>query len=644
MATASVSRPDWRRRAAPRALVLVAVGLAGIGATAVTAWAVANSPILVDPKSVSIWRALLVASYVAVGLYRWWRRPDGRFGPLLVGNGFLYAATSFNASGASPAYTLGMVLWAVYVVYTAYLLLSYPGGRLESRLERAFIRAYALSTAVLWSLVLALAPTFPGAGSFNDCGTRCPRNALVGGDAVIGTALNTAASIVFTIALIGLTMLLFDKARAPRPVFRRELTPVTAVFTATVAWFVISLYVLPAYPETASVVTIVNGVLGLAIPMAILLGLVWGDLYAARSVGRIVLGAGGKVLTPVAVEAIIADAIGDPTLTLGLWAPERNGYVGTGGAPLELPRDSLARGVTEITRDDRPTAVLIHEPALDTDSDLVEGLAATSLMLLENTRLVDELRTSRTRIAETANRERRRLERDLHDGAQQRLMAVQIKLRMLEDSTEDERIAGQLAAISNDAEAAVEELRSLAHGIYPPVLRDYGLADALRSLAIRAPIAISVTDEGIGRCSPPVEATIYFCSAEAIQNAIKHAGSNERVGVTVGRDRNRVHFAISDDGVGIDNSERGHGDGLTGMRDRVGAVGGELEIVSSPGRGTTVRGTIPEAVTPRADDAPPSGSPDASPPPLTPRGAAPAGNARRAPPTPTAPTPPAVQH
>jgi len=119
--------------------VLVAVGLAGIGATAVTAWAVADSPILVDPKSVSIWRALVVASYVSVGLYRWWRRPDGRFGPLLVGNGFLYAATSFNASGASSAYTLGMVFWAVYVVYTAYLLLSYPGGRLESGLERAFI-------------------------------------------------------------------------------------------------------------------------------------------------------------------------------------------------------------------------------------------------------------------------------------------------------------------------------------------------------------------------------------------------------------------------------------------------------------------------------------------------------------------------
>ena len=190
----------------------------------------------------------------------------------------------------------------------------------------------------------------------------------------------------------------------------------------------------------------------------------------------------------------------------------------------------------------------------------------------------------------------------------------------------------------------MEELRSLAHGIYPPVLQSGGLVKALRSLAITAPIAISVSDEGIGRCSPSVEAAIYFCSAEAIQNAIKHAGGNVRVGVTVGRDRDRVDFAISDDGVGLDQSERGDGDGLIGMRDRVGAVGGELEIVSSPGRGTTVRGTIPEAVTPRADDALPPRNPDASTPPRTPRGAAPAGNARTAPPTPPAPTPPAVRH
>jgi signal transduction histidine kinase len=298
-----------------------------------------------------------------------------------------------------------------------------------------------------------------------------PPNALVGGDALIGTALNTAASIVFTIALIGLTMLLFDKARAPGAVWRRALTPVTAVFTATVAWFVISLYVLPAYPETASVVTIVNGLLGLAIPMAILLGLGWENLYVARSVGQIAVRAGEKPLTAAGVQTMIGEALEDSTTALALWAPERAGYVDVDGAPLELPRDPRVRSVTHITNGDGPVAALIHHPRLDTDSHAIDGLAATSLMLVENIRLLDELRASRLRIVEAGDHQRRRLERDLHDGAQQRLMAVMIRLRMLEEGTEDERIASQLEAIGNDAEAAVEELRSLAHGIYPPVLR-----------------------------------------------------------------------------------------------------------------------------------------------------------------------------
>ena len=190
----------------------------------------------------------MVASYVGVGLYTWWRRPSSRLGLLLVGNGFLYAATSFNASGASWAYTLGMVFWAVYVVYTAYVLLSYPRGHLESRLERTFICAYALSTAVLTGLILSLSPSFPAAGAFNDCGTRCPANALAVGDAGIEAELSMAASTVFTVGLIGLTMLLFAKTRTSSPVARRAVTPVAAVAATTVGWFVISLYVLPAYP------------------------------------------------------------------------------------------------------------------------------------------------------------------------------------------------------------------------------------------------------------------------------------------------------------------------------------------------------------------------------------------------------------
>ncbi len=589
VAKASFSAIPWSRRSDVRALVLGAVAVAGIVATTLTLWAVARSPILVDPKSVSIWRALVVAFYVAVGLYRWWRRPDGRFGPLLVGNGFLYAATSFNASGASPAYTLGMVFWAVYVVYTAYLLLSYPGGRLESRLERVFIRAYALSTAVLWSLVLALSPTFPGAGSFNDCGTRCPPNALAGGDAVIGTALNTAVSIVFTIALIGLTMLLFDKARAPGPVLRRALTPVTAVFTATVAWFVISLYVLPAYPETASVVTIVNGVLGLAIPTAILLGLVWGDLYAARSVGQIAVRAGGKPLTAAGVQTVIGEALGDSTTALALWAPERAGYVDVDGAPLELPRDPQVRGVTHITNGNGPVAALIHHPTLDIDSDALEGLAATSLMLVENLRLLDELRASRLRIVEAGEHERRRMESELHDSAQNRLVALQIRLSLAQERTGDDA----LRELADEVGAVGEDLRRIARGLSPPMLATQGLAAALTAEGPRSAIPVEVVAGDIGLSEPHVERAVYLCCLESIQNAAKHGGDGTSATVRLRREDGELLFSVTDDGRGFDPRTVTPGAGLANLHERVDTAGGRVEILSARGRGTTVTGAVP---------------------------------------------------
>jgi signal transduction histidine kinase len=570
------------------------VAVVGVVATGLTAWAVARSPTLVAPMSVSIWRGVIVASYVAVGLYTWWRRPDGRLGPLLVGNGLLYAATSFDASGASPAYTVGMVIWAVYVVYTGYLLLSYPRGRLESRLARAFIGAYALSTAVVWSLILALSPTFPGAGAFNDCGTRCPANALVGGDAVIGTALKTAASAVFTIALIGLMMLLFDKARASGRVLRRAATPVAAVFTATVAWFVISLYLVPAYPETASAARIVDGVLGVAIPVAILLGLVWGDLFAAMSLGQIAVRASGKPLTPAGVQQVIGDALGDSTMALALWAPERVGYVDVDGAPLELPRDPRVRGVTYVANGNRPVAALIHDPTLDTDSDVVAGLAATSLMLLENTRLVEELRASRARVVEAVERERRRLERDLHDGAQQQLVAIQVRLGVMRELAESENLAEQLDATQKNAAAAVDELRALARGIYPPVLHDRGPAAALRELSTSSPVSIKVTDDGIRRSSDAIEAAIYFCGREAIQNTAKHAGPGAEVAVVFAHREHAIQFTVTDNGAGMSPERDTDGIGITSMRDRIEAVGGQLEIVSAPGQGTAIHATIPD--------------------------------------------------
>jgi signal transduction histidine kinase len=235
----------------------------------------------------------------------------------------------------------------------------------------------------------------------------------------------------------------------------------------------------------------------------------------------------------------------------------------------------------------------VHDALLDADEALIDGLAASSFMLLENARLVDELRASRGRIASAAEHERLRLERDLHDGAQQRLMAIQIKLSLLRDRLGDEDLTGELDEISEDASAAVEELRGLAHGIYPTVLRERGLADGLRKAAAGSPVRVEISDRDIGRFDPALEAAVYFCVLEAVQNATKHAGDGARVTVTLERDGGGLVFAVADDGPGFDPGEAAHGMGLVSMRDRISAVGGELEISAPPGQGTTVRGVVP---------------------------------------------------
>jgi signal transduction histidine kinase len=252
----------------------------------------------------------------------------------------------------------------------------------------------------------------------------------------------------------------------------------------------------------------------------------------------------------------------------------------------------------------RADGEISHERLVDDDVATLPLHAAAMVMRLglENAELNVALRESRreladarTRIVRASDQARRELERDLHDGAQQRLTAIVIKLGLAQERALDRDLARQLESIGAELELAIDELRDLAHGIYPAVLSDHGLVHAVRSLAIRAPIPVRVIDEGIGRCSAPVEAAVYFCTLEAVQNAIKHAGGYARVTVVLRRrPSGDVQFEVTDDGMGMTMPVRPAGIGLISMRDRIGAVGGELEIISAPGRGTRARGTIPD--------------------------------------------------
>jgi signal transduction histidine kinase len=247
-------------------------------------------------------------------------------------------------------------------------------------------------------------------------------------------------------------------------------------------------------------------------------------------------------------------------------------------------------------------AAIVHDAALAQDPTLIQAATAVAGTALSSRRLaaearsaMREVRRSQARIAATADRERRRIERDLHDGAQQRLVALRIELELAEDVIRRDPAVGasRLQRLQMELDEAIDELRSLAHGLYPPVLSDRGLEDALGDVARRSAITTVVTAHGIGRYPPEVESTVYFCVLEALQNVQKHARGASRIDVRLVDARGELGFTVRDDGGGMPASPEREGRGLTNMRDRLTSVGGRLEISSAVGTGTVVHGRVP---------------------------------------------------
>lgn len=235
-----------------------------------------------------------------------------------------------------------------------------------------------------------------------------------------------------------------------------------------------------------------------------------------------------------------------------------------------------------------------REPLNETQERLLEDLAAQAGLILRNVRLIEELRASRQRLVAAQDEERRRLERNIHDGAQQQLVALAVKLRLARTMTDRdaEKAKELLAQLQGEAQDALENLRDLARGIYPPLLADKGLPAALEAQARKVPFPVRVEPNGVGRYSADAEATAYFCVLEALQNAAKYAEASSAT-VRLSRDDGHLVFAVIDDGRGFDPATTRAGSGLQNMTDRLEAVGGSLRIESEPGRGTTVTGRIP---------------------------------------------------
>jgi signal transduction histidine kinase len=296
------------------------------------------------------------------------------------------------------------------------------------------------------------------------------------------------------------------------------------------------------------------------------------------------------------VREMLAESLGDHTVSIAYWLPDRERFVDEFGRPVELPEPGTGRAWTAVDRDGRRVAAIIHDASLDTSPELVMAAAAASSLALDNERLkadlqarVEELRLSRLRIMEAGDAARRRIERDLHDGAQQQLVSLALDLRMLKARLKDPAIDDLSARLAT----ALAELRELARGIHPAILTDRGLTPAINSLADRGTVPIETDVEELERLPAPVEAAAYFLVAEALTNVARYAEASS-ARVEVRRDGEELVVEVVDDGVGgVDPSV---GTGLRGLDDRVAAVGGTLEIDSPIGGGTRVRARIPVPV------------------------------------------------
>jgi signal transduction histidine kinase len=548
-------------------------------------------------QATAVAKATLIATWVAVGVYTWWRRPSSRLGPLLAGAGFVYTACSLATVDRPLPFTLGRVALAGLVVYLVYLFAGVPRGRLQTTLERRFVAVAAALSALLWALVLVLSDRLPHGGPVTDCTTRCPGNALqlVQTGHAVSTGLGIATNAVTALLLVGMIALLARKAASEPLVRQRSLQPLvyaSILFASTFG----------AYGVLAEVASppglglrFLGALAAISVPVAFLFAQVRGRLTATSALWREMATVTPQNVTPAWLQRLLREALGDPSFELAVWSEERNSYVDVDGEPFDLPTPSPARSLTLVARRGVPSLALVHDVALDEDLEVVRGLGMTAATLLENATLVDELQASRARIVESVEEERHRLERDLHDGAQQRLTSIQLKLAVASEEAGEGGLRIELEALAAEAAAAASELRAVAHGIYPSLLHDAGIAPALRAVAGRGPVPTRMVDRGIGRASPGVELAVYYCALEALQNVARHAGPNAHAVVTLARTSDELVFEVRDDGVGFDGGGHGDGIGLVSMRDRIGAVGGRLEIRSAPGAGTSVRGTVPAA-------------------------------------------------
>ncbi|HEY5429795.1 MAG TPA: histidine kinase, partial [Solirubrobacteraceae bacterium] len=528
-------------------VVAGAGALACIGAVHLAARPPPNRPTQAD----AVVTLLVGVSLLGCGLASWRARPENRLGPVMVWTAFGWFAAQLIETSAPWAYTVGSAVQSLWEVGFIYLLLSFPSGRLPGRLDRGLV----LATVAL-SLGLELLAMLYGTGAGLRC-PGCPANLLqVFSDNGLAHGLLSLERLLGGVVIVTTIVVLLRRCLRASPVQRRAVAPVAAAGCLTLAalgWTVVEdLLGDPLGDGPARVYFLIVA----TVPIAVLFVFLQRRLARGMIAGLVVELGGAGAATDL--RDALARTLGDPSLELAFWFPPERCYVDGGGAPVALPDDDGPRGATFVERDGQPIAVLLHDPVLEHNAELVRSVCAAASLALENERLQAELRArlvelqaSRARLVGATDAERRRIERDLHDGTQQRLVSIAMSLGLLESKLPARAAEAQPLVRETRAALAValEELRELTHGINPPLLTERGLAAALDELCRRAALPTHLQLALDRRLPDQIESAAYFTVSEALTNAAKHSHASE-VRVAASCDRRRLHLEIADDGIG----------------------------------------------------------------------------------------------
>jgi signal transduction histidine kinase len=584
----------------PRRSDLAFGGIAVAGACAAVVL-VSTGGVASNPTAFAAVLAANVVTYALAGLL--WRhaRPSSAFGTLLLVQAALMILTSLAGSSAPGLYLVGVLAGWGAAIGATWLLLAFPKARPSG--SAWIVIGLAAAAFLLGELPLILtAPTVPGLPAVGRCIATCPVNPAHVADAP--GAANGFRHVEATLqALWASGLLVFmglNFVRATRP-HRRSLTP---LYAATVPF--VGAFAANAVAADLGGITFGAGALAVFVGTRIVapLGFIAGLLFARAYAGEALEFMAGRLAgrpSVASVEQLVRRVLDDPQAQLVFWLPLSRQFVDRHGKRAELAPP--AEGVTwrAFGHGGTPVLAIVHDGALSDDPELVDAVGAATLLAFENRRLqqdlldsVDALRASQRRLVGAASSERRKIERDLHDGVQQKLVALRIQLGLALELVEGQSVAGsRLAGIEAAFDDALDELRSVAHGIYPPLLADGGLVAGLQDAARRSTVPVTLDVADVGRFSEDCEAAVYYCCLEALQNVDKHAGPDATALLRLWRDGRVLRFSVTDDGVGFDARPGANGAGLTNMADRMGAVGGLVSVRSVPGSGTTVEGRLP---------------------------------------------------